>query len=138
MLDITELENQERDSGFFSFHKTYVSKVDVPLYFENCTFDDVIAYKYNDFSKTMYKADFLSSVIFKNCVFKGKTEFKHSVFYKEINFDGSSFDNEANFKHAVIKKTANFKNSDFFEEANFKHTVVNITFTHIPYLTCRA
>ena len=130
-LDLTELANQQRVSNSKLGNEEYKSRVEVPLTFRNCTFKgDVIAYKTLDKdgksrnnwnNQILYSADFKEKVIFENCTFEGKTEFKYSDFAEIVVFNDGKFRYEANFKYADFHEDARFEGSDFDRSANFKY-----------------
>ncbi|CAH0997091.1 hypothetical protein EMA8858_03228 [Emticicia aquatica] len=137
-LDLTELSNKKRikNKGNYEEFKSYV---EVPISFKNCTFKgDFIAYKNLEEEKnrklgngsinwsigdgTTYTTDFEKNVIFENCTFAGKTEFKYSDFAEKVSFGGAKFAQSANFKYADFKQEVIFAKCDFGEYANFKYT----------------
>ncbi|RYU94539.1 pentapeptide repeat-containing protein [Emticicia agri] len=133
-LDLTELSNKKRIKQSKGYDE-YKSTVEVPVSFKNCTFkDDFIAYKNNEdkrgdrnWSISMgdgetYTTDFEKSVVFENCIFEGKSEFKYSDFAEKASFAGTKFGKEANFKYADFKRESNFANCNFNEYANFKYS----------------
>ncbi|MPR33525.1 pentapeptide repeat-containing protein [Salmonirosea aquatica] len=132
-LDLTELANQKRVNNAKLSTEEYKSRVEVPLTFRNCTFKgDIIAYKTLDrdgksrsnwlgSDQILYTADFKEKVIFENCTFEGKTEFKYSEFAEMAVFNDNKFRNEANFKYADFREDARFEGSDFSRSANFKY-----------------
>ena len=132
-LDFTELANQQRVKNSKMSNEEYKSRVEVPLTFRNCTFKgDVIAYKTLDKDgksifnwggndQTLYTADFKERVIFENCTFEGKTEFKYSDFDEIAVFNDNKFRYEANFKYANFREDARFEGTDFGDDANFKY-----------------
>lgn len=125
VLDFTALENQKqvkKGGGWFSSGDAkFESQVDVKIEFINCTFeDDVLAY-YN-VDNAIYEADFKDNVIFKDCVFKEKSEFKYSKFSNIAMFSECIFEEIANFKYAEFSRGPDFSNSKFEEEANFKYS----------------
>lgn len=137
-LDLTELTNKKRIKNKGSYEE-YKSYVDVPISFKNCTFKgDFIAYKNIEEEKnkkvgngninwtmgdgTTYTTDFEKSVVFENCIFEGKSEFKYSDFAEKASFGGAKFLKDANFKYADFKQEVIFAKSDFDEYANFKYT----------------
>lgn len=123
VLDLTNLTNrkQTKESGWFSGGSDqYESTVVGKLVFRNCTFsDDVIAY-YNE-DNTTYIAHFEDDVVFNNCKFEEKSEFKYSEFPELADFSNSEFEREANFKYAEFRRDPDFTNCKFEEEANFKY-----------------
>lgn len=137
-LDLTELSNKKRikNKGNYEEFKSYV---EVPISFRNCTFKgDFIAYKnikddknrkvengsvnWNIGDGTTYSTDFEKAVVFENCSFAGKTEFKYSDFAEKVSFGGAKFTQSANFKYADFKQEVIFAKTDFGEYANFKYT----------------
>lgn len=138
-LDLTELSNKKRINKIKNDFEEYKSYVEVPISFKNCTFKgDVIAYKnieneksrklgngninWNIGDGTTYTTDFEKSVVFENCVFTKKTEFKYSDFAEKASFGGTKFAQSANFKYADFKQYVVFAKCDFDEYANFKYT----------------
>ncbi len=135
-LDLTKLSNQEvknKNKGY----REYKSYAKAPISFKNCTFKgDFIAYKNtqdaditkknnvtitrNEMSET-FTADFEEAVVFENCRFEGKAEFKYSNFGEAVNFEGTMFTDEANFKYAKFKELVGFGNCSFDREATFKY-----------------
>src|SRR3546814_378602 len=82
-LDLTNLENRRQQQSVTNrsgdHHDSYESTVEVLVGFTNCTFpDDVIAYYHDDREKNTYVAHFEKDVLFRNCIFKGASEFKYS------------------------------------------------------------
>jgi hypothetical protein len=132
-LDLTELSNQKQTKNSKWGNEEYKSRVEAPLVFRNCTFEgDVIAYKvldengkartiWNGEKQIVYTADFKERVVFENCTFKGKSEFKYSEFAEEAVFTNSKFQRDANFKYADFREDARFAGSDFGRDANFKY-----------------
>ncbi len=132
-LDFTELSNRQKVSKSRMGTDEYKSRVEVPLTFRNCTFKgNVIAYKaldkdgkarssWSGNDEVLYTADFREKVIFENCVFEGKTEFKYSDFNEIAVFNGNRFHSEANFKYANFREDARFEGVDFGDDANFKY-----------------
>ena len=125
-LDFTNLKNRNGSNKSFDFfsmgNDTYESTVDVSLEFVNCTFqDDVIAYYHVERDNDTFVAHFEENVVFQNCIFKNKTEFKYSEFEGGADFSGSTFYREANFKYAEFSGTPNFAKANFKGDANFKY-----------------
>jgi uncharacterized protein YjbI with pentapeptide repeats len=138
-LDLTELSNKKRIKKIKSDYEEYKSVVEVPVSFKNCIFkDDMIAYKNIEDEKnrkignaninwstgdgTTYTTDFEKSVVFENCTFEGKSEFKYSDFVEKSSFTGTKFAQSANFKYADFKQEINFSKCNFNEYANFKYS----------------
>jgi uncharacterized protein YjbI with pentapeptide repeats len=134
-LDFTTLDNVHYSGGFPFGNKNYKGEVTVSLNFENCTFEDVIAFIYDDRERTSYIVDFRTTVRFINCRFNGSSEFKHSDFGGDVDFSGSRFSMEANFKHANFYRLVNFKDAKFQREANFKHADFDVAadFTYATF-----
>lgn len=132
-LDFTELANRQRVKSSKMANEEYKSRVEIPLTFRECTFKgDIIAYKTTDENgksflnlggsdQVFYTADFKEKVIFENCTFEGKTEFKYSDFDEIAVFNGNKFRYEANFKYANFREDARFEGTDFGDDANFKY-----------------
>lgn len=125
-LDFTNLKNRSLSTtsfGFFNIgNETYESTVEVSLVFVNCTFlDDVIAYYHVEHDDDTFIAHFEEDVVFQNCTFKRKSEFKYSEFEEKADFGGSTFNREANFKYAEFSGTPMFANVNFRDDANFKY-----------------
>ena len=138
-LDLTELSNKKRIKKMKSDFEELKSVVEVPVSFKNCTFKgDVLAYKNIENEKnkkigngninwsmgdgTTYTTDFEKSVVFENCTFERKSEFKYSDFAQKVSFGGSKFAKEANFKYADFSQEIIFAKCDFNEYANFKYS----------------
>lgn len=125
-LDFTDIENRRlvEEGGGWLFggdNDRYESQVEVKIEFNNCTFDDDVLAYYNEDDAT-YIAHFEDDVIFKNCEFNRKSEFKYSEFPDLAIFSGSTFDEDANFKYAEFSEGPDFSDSKFEEEANFKYS----------------
>lgn len=124
-LDFTNLKNRRKTQSSFEFfggNDQYESAVEEPITFINCTFnDDVIAYYHVEKDNDTFIAHFEEDVIFQNCAFKRKSEFKYSEFEEEADFSGSVFNREANFKYAEFSDTPNFSKVNFRDDANFKY-----------------
>lgn len=130
-LDLTDLRNrheQHDDSWFGRFsdwggNDTFISTVEVPLIFSNCTFTgDVLAYYHIDRKDATYLAHFERDVIFKNCVFKRGSEFKYSEFEGSADFTGATFNETANFKYSEFSEGPKFAQVKFEDGADFKYT----------------
>lgn len=137
-LDLTELSNKRNISKNKGYAE-YKCNVEVPLIFKNCRFKgDFIAYKHDEDGKSRkfgsgsininwgdgvtYSTDFEKNVVFENCTFEGKSEFKYSDFEQDASFGGAKFNKEANFKYADFKRNAIFAKTDFDKTATFKYT----------------
>ena len=135
-LDLTELSNKKRLKKNKDYEE-FKSYVEVPVSFKNCTFKgDFIAYKNTEQEKTnkvgnvswsfnngdTYSTDFEKSVVFENCTFEGKSEFKYSDFAENASFGGTKFNKNANFKYADFKQESIFAKCDFDDYADFKYS----------------
>jgi uncharacterized protein YjbI with pentapeptide repeats len=136
-LDLTELSNKKRIKRAKNDFEEFKSTVEVSLSFKNCVFKgDFIAYKNLEDDKqkkvanvsiswgdgTTYTTDFEKSVVFENCTFEKKSEFKYSDFAEKASFIGTKFTQSANFKYADFKQEVIFAKCDFDEYANFKYS----------------
>jgi uncharacterized protein YjbI with pentapeptide repeats len=126
-LDLTDLENRQAErsltSHFSDDSGTYQSSVEVPVNFTNCTFlGSVLAYYHIERRNETYVAHFEKDAIFKNCVFKNRSEFKYSEFNGIATFSGCTFDEEANFKYAEFSSGPMFNDVKFESGADFKYT----------------
>ncbi len=137
-LDLTELSNKKLIKKMKNDYEEYKSTVEVSLSFKNCVFrGDFIAYKNIEDGKnkkignvninwngdgTTYTTDFEKSVVFENCTFEQKSEFKYSDFAEKASFGGTKFAQSANFKYADFKQEVIFAKCDFNEYANFKYS----------------
>lgn len=125
-LDFTDLKNRRRTQSSFDLfgkgNEQYESTVEGSITFINCTFaDGVIAYYHVESENDTFIAHFEEDVIFQNCTFKRKSEFKYSEFEEKADFSGSIFNREANFKYAEFSDTPNFAKANFRDDANFKY-----------------
>lgn len=125
-LDFTRLNNRklQDESGSWTGEasKTYISTVNVPVRFTNCTFaGDVLAYEHLEDSRETNNANFGDNVVFENCTFKGESAFKYTRFAKGASFAGSRFHGEALFKYSHFRESPGFSRAKFEEEANFKY-----------------
>ncbi len=125
-LDFTDLKNRRKTQSSFELfgnsNDQYESTVEGSITFVNCIFtDDVIAYYHVESDNDTFIAHFEEEVIFQNCTFKRKSEFKYSEFEEKANFSGSVFNREANFKYAEFSDAPNFDNANFRDDANFKY-----------------
>ncbi len=130
-VDFTRLKNRKlrRDWGQHGSdgeNKNYISTVEVPIRFVNCTFtDDVLAYYHLENKEETYNADFTEDVVFESCTFRGKSAFKYSKFDRKASFKDSRFREEALFKYSQFITQPNFEGTTFEEEANFKYAHFN-------------
>jgi hypothetical protein len=129
-LDLTDLANRQKERSTnswldrFSFdNDVYISSVEVPLSFSNCTFlGDVLAYYHLERSEETYIANFEKDVLFKNCNFRQASEFKYSEFDGVAIFTGTSFNRVANFKYSEFSQGPSFSQVKFQDGADFKYT----------------
>lgn len=126
-LDFTDLRNQRQTSSSLNFfggdNDTYESSVEASISFIDCTFnDDVLAYYHDERGNDTYIAHFEGDVIFQNCNFKRKSEFKYSEFQEKVDFSKTIFNREANFKYAEFSEQPSFASVEFRDDANFKYS----------------
>ena len=130
-LDLTNLANRKeiRDEGNWG-SKNYLSVVEVPLSFKNCTFKGkVLAYRsesengkiFNN-NSIVYNADFTEAVTFEGCQFNGDAAFKYSKFGQRAIFTKNTFGDIALFKYTKFRNAADFGSSTFRNYADFKYT----------------
>jgi uncharacterized protein YjbI with pentapeptide repeats len=133
-LDLTSLTNRkEIRDGNWGEGAHYLSVVEAPLTFRNCTFQGkFLAYRTEDqdrkilrTSNIVYNADFPEAVTIENCKFEDDATFKYSVFSQRAIFIGNTFRQEALFKYTKFKNAADFSNSTFRGYADFKYTKFN-------------
>jgi hypothetical protein len=84
--------------------------------FENCTFNNVAAFKYSTFER---------KAIFRNSRFDEEMNFKYAEFNREADFTEILSNDDANFKYAKFNRHADFSASKVRHEANFKYTKFN-------------
>ncbi|GAB2524096.1 pentapeptide repeat-containing protein [Spirosoma aerophilum] len=131
-LDLTSLANRKevRDGMFGGNSEQFLSVVDVPLTFKNCTFTGkVLAYRTEDkdgrllkVSNTVYNTDFTEAVTFEGCTFSDDAAFKYSHFNQRAIFADNTFRNNALFKYSKFRNDADFSGSTFHDYADFKYT----------------
>jgi hypothetical protein len=127
-LDLTDLENRRSErssSSWFSngSNDKYESTVEVSLNFTNCTFlGNVLAYYNLERRNETYIAHFEKNVVFRNCTFENRSEFKYSEFNGAATFAGCTFNEQANFKYAEFSSGPLFSNAKFESGADFKYT----------------
>jgi hypothetical protein len=109
-LDLTNLDNKKLESQN-SNDKTYISTIQVPVSFTNCTFTGKVLGYYNPAidkpslkQGPVYNANFMEDVKFENCSFQKDVSFKYSHFDKTISFERSRFKEEAEFKYTNFKQ----------------------------------
>ena len=130
-LDLTGLANRkEIREGNWGDQTNYLSVVDVPLTFKNCTFTGkFLAYRTDDqerkllkMNNTVYNTDFTEAVTIEDCQFEKDAAFKYSVFSQRAIFSGNTFRDDALFKYSKFKNAADFSGSTFRGYADFKYT----------------
>lgn len=132
-LDLTSLTNQRevREGGWKGESQEFLSVVNAPLSFVNCTFTGkVLAYRTDEqderrllkMSNKVYNTDFTEAVTMENCVFEKDAAFKYSTFKQRAIFTGNTFRDDALFKYAKFRSAADFSGSSFREYADFKYT----------------
>ena len=132
-LDLTNLANRRevREGSWTGNSKQFLSIVNVPLTFKNCTFTGkVLAYRTNEsderrlvkMNNTVYNADFTEAVTLENCTFEKDAAFKYSVFRQRAIVTGNTFRDDALFKYSKFRSAADFNGSTFRGYADFKYT----------------
>ncbi|GAB4021595.1 pentapeptide repeat-containing protein [Spirosoma koreense] len=129
-LDLTSLENRKEVHEGNWDTPQYLSVVDVPLSFKNCTFKGkFLAYRSEDRegklfkgSNTVYNTDFTEAVTFEGCTFEDDAAFKYSHFSQRALFTSNKFRDEALFKYTQFRNAADFSGSEFRGYADFKYT----------------
>ena len=132
-LDLTNLSNRRevRESSWKGDSQEFLSVVNVPLSFKNCTFTgNVLAYRTDELDKRrvlnmsskIYNADFTEAVTLENCTFERDAAFKYSTFRQRAIVTGNTFRDHALFKYAKFRNAADFSGSTFRGYADFKYT----------------
>lgn len=129
-LDLTDLANRHdvREGNWRGESEQYLSTVEVPLSFRNCTFQGkVLAYRSEDSrllktNSRVYNADFNEAVTMENCTFNDDAAFKYSNFRQRALFTDNTFRETALFKYAKFRDAADFGGSTFGGYADFKYT----------------
>ncbi|GAB3990967.1 hypothetical protein GCM10028807_19550 [Spirosoma daeguense] len=131
-LDLTSLANRkEVRDGNWGDSQHYLSVVEAPITFRNCTFQGkFLAYRTEEDgvrkvlknSNIVYNADFPEAVTVENCKFEDDATFKYSNFSQRAIFTGNTFQDEALFKYTKFNNAADFSNSTFRGYADFKYT----------------
>lgn len=131
-LDLTSLSNR-RDVSKQSWEgasESYLSVVEVPVTFRNCTFNGkFLAYR-NDPKTTglfginnkNYNANFSEAVTIENCTFEEEVAFKYSELSQRAVFRGNTFRQGAIFKYTRFRNDADFSGSTFRRFGDFKYT----------------
>ncbi len=129
-LDLTSLANRKEMRGD---QDGYLSTVEVPLTFKNCTFrGKFLAYRSEDndrklmnWNNTVYNTNFTEAVTIEDCQFEDDAAFKYSAFRQRAIFSGNTFRDGALFKYARFDEPADFSGSTFRGYADFKYTKFN-------------
>ena len=129
-LDLTGLANRKEVRGD---QDSYLSTVEVPLTFKNCTFKGkFLAYRSEDndrklmsWNNTVYNTNFTEPVSIEDCQFAEDAAFKYSVFSQRASFSGNTFRDGALFKYAKFDEPADFSGSVFRGYADFKYAKFN-------------
>lgn len=130
-LDLTNLANRkEIRDGNWGDQEHYLSVVEAPLSFKNCTFSGkFLAYRSVDQDKKLlkvsnivYNTDFTEAVTIEGCQFEGDAAFKYSNFKQRVIFTNNTFRQEALFKYSKFRDAADFSGSTFRGYADFKYT----------------
>ncbi|AKD53985.1 pentapeptide repeat-containing protein [Spirosoma radiotolerans] len=132
-LDLTSLANRKevREGNWKGESQEFLSTVDVPLTFKNCTFKGkFLAYrteqqeerKLLNMSNKVYNTDFTEAVTIEGCQFTNDAAFKYSTFSQRAIFTDNNFQDGALFKYSRFRNEADFSGSTFREYADFKYT----------------
>ena len=132
-LDLTDLANRRevREGNWRGESEEYLSTVEVPLTFRNCTFQGkVLAYRTEETKLTkmtgkVYNAAFTEAVTVEGCTFEDDAAFKYSTFDQRALFTNNTFRDGALFKYTKFRNAADFSGSTFAEYADFKYTKFN-------------
>lgn len=128
-LDLTNLANRRevQEAGWKGESREFLSVVEVPLTFQNCTFQGtVLAYRTEEsrslkMTNTVYNADFAEAVTLEDCQFTNDAAFKYSTFRQRALLMGNTFRKIALFKYAKFRNAADFSGSTFRDYADFKY-----------------
>ena len=146
-LDLTNLANRKemREGSWKGDSREFLSVVDVPLTFKNCTFKGKFMAYHTDqqdgrrifTSNTVYNADFTEAVTIDGCQFEDEAALKYSQFSQRAIFTANTFREGALFKYAKFRNAADFSGSTFRDGVDFKYTKFNesssfqkVTFEH--------
>ncbi len=129
-LDLTSLANQRevREGNWQGESQSFLSVVETPLTFRNCTFQGkVLAYRTEEsklvkITSKVYNTDFDEAVTVEDCQFEDDAAFKYSTFSQRALFTGNTFRDGALFKYAKFQNAADFSRSTFREYSDFKYT----------------
>ncbi|MVM40831.1 hypothetical protein GO730_29275 [Spirosoma sp. HMF3257] len=132
-LDLTNLANRKevREGSWKGDSREYLSVVEVPLTFKNCTFtgkflayhtDEQDGRRIFNTNNIVYNADFPEAVTIDGCTFKDDATFKYSLFSQRAIFTNNKFGEEALFKYTKFRNAADFSGSTFRDYADFKYT----------------
>lgn len=133
-LDLTNLANRReiRDGSWRGGAQMFLSTVDVPITFRNCTFKGkFLAYraepeeerKLINMNDKVYNTDFTEAVIIEGCQFTDNAAFKYSTFSQQAMFINNTFQEVALFKYSKFRNAADFSGSTFRGHADFKYTM---------------
>lgn len=127
---------EQRMGGLVNVNsKLFNADFNESLTFENCTFDDVAAFKYShlrqratftgcrfregaNFKYTQFK----DASDFSNCAFRTYADFKYTNFGESTAFQNSRFDGIADFKYTKFGERVSFRSARFDNVADFKYT----------------
>lgn len=133
VFDLTQLSNKtwinKRKNAEKDAQKVYVSTVEVPLFFKNCTFEDAVLGYYNPDNESwlstkkneLFNTNFNEKIVFENCVFKKEVALKYSEFKGSVSFAGSKFREHAVFKYSVFSQGPDFSKAEFNDGVEFKY-----------------
>ena len=132
-LDLTNLANRKevREGSWKGDSQEFLSVVEVPVSFKNCTFKGkFLAYRTDqqeerrliNRNNIVYNTDFTEAVTVENCTFDENAAFKYSNFAQRAMFTGNTFAETALFKYTKFRSAADFSGSTFRGYADFKYT----------------
>ncbi|GAB3739451.1 pentapeptide repeat-containing protein [Spirosoma lituiforme] len=132
-LDLTSLANRREvhDGNWRGESQEFLSTVDVPLTFKNCTFKGkFLAYRTDrqeerkllSMTNRVYNTDFTEAVTIVGCQFTDDAAFKYSTFSQRAIFTDNAFREGVTFKYSKFRNEADFSGSTFREYADFKYT----------------
>ena len=103
----------DSEKGVIRKNETYSTNFEKDIKFENCVFEEPVAFKHSELEGT---------ATFSDCQFQDVAVFKHTSFAKAVDFSGSAFAKEVTFKHVNFPERANFSQTTFRSDADFKHS----------------
>ncbi|GAB3890769.1 pentapeptide repeat-containing protein [Spirosoma agri] len=134
-LDLTNLANRRevREGSWRGESREYLSVVEAPITFKNCTFKGkFLAYHTDDqdrkilnVTNTVYNTDFTEAITIESCTFTDDATFKYSHFQQRAIFTDNTFREIALFKYAKFNSVADFSGSTFGDYADFKYAAFN-------------